>query len=103
MTGSRALRETVQMLLDRGWPFPPLSKGERGFAVNLRGQCHHFLGELEEAEKDYTESINLAPEQPRWYENRAQYWEQQGKPELADVDRRRWQCFGRPRRERDPR
>ena len=47
------------MLLDRGWPFPPLSKGERGFAVNLRGQCHHFLGELEEAEKDYTESINL--------------------------------------------
>jgi Tfp pilus assembly protein PilF len=52
-----------------------------------------FLGELDKAEKDYTESIELGPSQPRWYENRAQFWEQQGKPELAGVDRRRAQAL----------
>ena len=60
---------------------------ERSFAFNLRAQCHHFLGEMEQAEKDYTESIRLAPDEPRWYSNRAQFWDQQGRPELAKADR----------------
>ncbi len=80
--------KTVQELIDRDWPYAPLSKDELSFAVNLRGQCNHFLGDAERAEKDYTESIKLAPNQPRWYENRAQYSAQQGKKELADADQR---------------
>ena len=87
------MRETAQGLIDRGRPFTPLDEGERGFAVNLRGQCHHFLGEFDQAEKDYAESISLDPTQPRWYLNRAQYRAQQGKPELAAADHRQAQAL----------
>ena len=67
-----------------------LSVAERAFAVNIRAQCNHFLGSMAAAEKDYNASINLAPDQPRWYLNRAQYWEHAGWPLSAAADR--WQA-----------
>jgi tetratricopeptide (TPR) repeat protein len=69
------------------------SESERGFLCNLRAQCHQFLGELKEAEKQYDESVRLAPTEPRWYLNRAQYWDQVGKPELAVIDRQSAQAI----------
>jgi Tfp pilus assembly protein PilF len=30
----------------------------------------------------------MEPTEPRWYLNRAQYWDQKGRPELAQEDRR---------------
>lgn len=85
--------EDVQSLINSDWPCVPLSKNDRSFAVNLRGQCYGFLGEFDRAEEDYNESIRLAPDQPRWYTNRAQYWDQRGKLELADADRRQAQAL----------
>jgi tetratricopeptide (TPR) repeat protein len=81
-----AIKSIDEMLSD-DWSNNPLTDSERGFAINLRAQCHHFLGEMEEAERDYNKSILQAPDEPRWYLNRAQYWEQQGRKDLAERDR----------------
>jgi hypothetical protein len=61
---------------------------EQSFLANLRGQAHHFLGENEKAEDRYAESIRLAPKERRWYLNRAQFYEEIGKPTLAARNRR---------------
>ena len=80
-------------LLRRDFPFHHLSNWERSFAINLRAQCHFFLDEMNEAEKDYNESISLAPTEPSWYVNRARYWDKAGKPKLAEEDRRQAQAL----------
>ena len=56
---------------------------------SIRTQCHQFLGEARLLQTDYDHSIRMAPNQPRWYLNRAQFWEQQGNHQLAEADRRR--------------
>jgi hypothetical protein len=66
----------------------PLQEHERGFAMNCRAQARHFLGDLDGAKKDYEESIRLDPVEPRWRLNRAQYWQQRGRMDLAEVDRK---------------
>jgi tetratricopeptide (TPR) repeat protein len=68
------------------------------FLLNLRAQAHHLLGEMDEAESDYAESIRLDPDEPRWYLNRAQFWDDRKHPDLAVTDRQRAQSLvGRER------
>jgi tetratricopeptide (TPR) repeat protein len=90
------LRDALKMvnrLVSDDWMNEPLSGIERAFALNVRAQCHHFLGELAEAEKDYAESIRLAPDQPSWYVNRARFWEQRDRKDLAEADRQKAQTL----------
>jgi len=94
--GFHNAREKLDEMLGDDWP-NSLTDRERSYAFNLRAQCHHFLGEMEQAEKDYGESIRLAPDEPRWYLNRAQFWEQQGRPELERADREKAQALRRKR------
>ena len=76
----------VERMLGKTWA-NPLSVREQSFAFNLRAQCHQFLGKMHDAQKDYEKSIRLAPDEPRWYLNRAQFWQQQGQVELEQSDR----------------
>jgi len=94
--GFQNARAKLEEMLGRDWP-NPLTDSERSYAFNLRAQCHNFLGDMEQAEKDYAESILLAPDEPRWYLNRAQFWEQQGRPQLEKADREKAQALRRKR------
>ena len=61
---SRYYRYVIKMMnwmLGNHWLGQPPSKKERSFVLNLRAQCHHFLGETRQAEKDYGESIRSCP------------------------------------------
>ena len=89
----RTLKRADDMLR-RDFPFHPLTDWGRSFAVNLRAQCHFFLGEMRQAGEDYNESITMAPNHASWYVNRARYWDKVGKPELAEADRRQAQALG---------
>jgi hypothetical protein len=71
---------------------------QRSFALNCRAQSRHFLGDLNGALEDYNESIRLAPEEPRWLANRAQYWSFRDRPDLADEDNRHAAIVRRTRR-----
>jgi tetratricopeptide (TPR) repeat protein len=64
-----------------------LTAYDSSFLHNLRAQAHHFLGELDDAERDYTESIRLAPDEPRWYLNRSQFWADRNRGDRAESDR----------------
>ncbi len=60
---------------------------DRSFLTNCRAQARHYLGDWDGALRDYSDSINLAPSEPVWYVNRAQYYDQRGRPDLAAKDR----------------
>lgn len=66
---------------------PYLDARERSYLTNLRAQSRHYLGQYDEALQDYNESIRLSPREPTWYVNRAQYWDQRGRPDLGAADR----------------
>jgi tetratricopeptide (TPR) repeat protein len=87
LDGFRREIQTVGEFLDEKLPHAAFIDEEKSFAINCRAQCHQFLGNLTEAERDYSESIRLDPNEPRWYLNRAQFWDQRGKPELSASDR----------------
>ena len=59
----------VDEMLSADWPNDPLTDRQRGFAFDIRAQCHQFLGEIDAAESDYNESIAKALDEPRWYLN----------------------------------
>ena len=80
---SQNIKRLNKLLGDRDF-----TDSERAFLINCRAQSYHFLGDLENARVDYGESIRLAPEEPSWRINRAQYWEQRGQAEFAAEDRR---------------
>ncbi len=71
-----------------------LTNWERAFALNVRAHAKGALGQSMEALVDYAESIEIDPENPRWYLNRAQFEESLGMIEEAAKDResgrRRW-------------
>ncbi len=73
----------IEALLQR----PHLEAHEKSFLTNLRAQARHFLGDFEGALKDYNEAIRLSPREAIWYANRAQFWDQRGRPDLAAADR----------------
>jgi tetratricopeptide (TPR) repeat protein len=64
-----------------------LTEHDRSFLNNLRAQAHHFLHDFESAEKDYTSAIRLGPKDPRWYLNRAKFWDDTGQTDRAKSDR----------------
>jgi hypothetical protein len=64
-----------------------LDDRERAWFTNCRAQIHLLLQHFEDAEDDYNESILLNPSQPRWYLNRAQYWDSRGRSDRAADDR----------------
>ena len=72
--------EKLDEMLSDKWDNDPLTEPERGFAINIRAQCHHYLGELDDAKRDYDEAIRLQPDEPRWYLNRARVLGFQGPP-----------------------
>jgi tetratricopeptide (TPR) repeat protein len=65
----------------------PLTIQQKAFVLNIRAQSHRFLGETVEAEGDYGESIRANPDEPRWYWNRAQFWDETNRHDLARADR----------------
>jgi hypothetical protein len=65
-----------------------LTNWQRGFLFSLRGQAFGCLGEVKKAEDAYAESIRVCPAEPRWYLNRAQFWDTMHKPERAAQDRK---------------
>jgi len=86
-TGFRFVMAEMDEMLRENSRYAPLTAAERSFATNCRAQCHAFLGETDEAERDYSESIVLAPDERRWYTNRADFWDKNGRPDLARKDR----------------
>ncbi len=84
----RFVETETSFILGLSWEVAPLDDHDKSYFYNLRAQAHHFLGEFAEAERDYEESLRMEPTEPRWYLNRAQYWDQKGRPELAQEDRR---------------
>jgi tetratricopeptide (TPR) repeat protein len=87
--GFQYVVERTTKVLSPEWSGEPLTDHERGFALNLRAQAHYFLEEMKEAEDDYGRSVHEDPHEPRWYLNRAQFWDQMNRPDLANADRRR--------------
>jgi tetratricopeptide (TPR) repeat protein len=59
------------------------------WALQLRAQARHHLGDLKSAEADFAESIRLDPEEPRWWSARAKFFDATGKSALASEDRRK--------------
>jgi tetratricopeptide (TPR) repeat protein len=86
-SGFKLVVEATSQHLRPGWTGETFTSYERSFALNLRGQAYHLLGEAELAKRDYDESLRLEPQEPRWYLNRAQFWESQNRPDLARADR----------------
>ncbi len=88
LDGDRSAFEETLAGADSLLSRPFLEKHDRSFLTNCRAQARHYLGDWSGALKDYNESIRLAPSEPIWYLNRAQYWDQVGRPDLAAADRR---------------
>jgi hypothetical protein len=82
-----AVLQTVDEFLHRNPLADQLTDNQRSFVLNLRAQVYHLQRRPSLAERDYAESIRLAPNEPRWYLNRAQFWDQEGRGELAIADR----------------
>ena len=78
--------EDMNKMLGDNPGLDPLTPWERSFAINCRAQCHVFLGQAESGSLDYAESIKLPPDEPRWYVNRADFWNKNGRPDLAKAD-----------------
>ena len=70
-----------------------LDEMSRAQLFNLRGFCRELLGDVDGAGGDFGEAILLDPDEPRWYPDRADFWERQNLPDLADRDNEnRWWC-----------
>jgi hypothetical protein len=78
----------LDAMLERGWPYTPLTDYERAYRFSLRAQACQLLGKLKDAEDDYARSIRADPGTRFWYQRRAQFWEQIGRFDLAEKD---WQ------------
>jgi hypothetical protein len=76
----------------------PLTDYQKSFAFSLQAQAYHLQRQPTLAERDYAESIRLAPSEPRWYLNRAQFWDQEGRHDLARADRLKAETIHQQRR-----
>ncbi|MDB5350905.1 MAG: hypothetical protein JWN86_2152 [Planctomycetota bacterium] len=95
LDGDRAVFQETIAGADEVLARKHLNAHDRSFLTNCRGQARHYLGDWGGALRDYSESIRLAPSEPFWYVNRAQYWDQRGRPDLAAADRRTAQALQR--------
>ena len=65
---------------------PSKDKEYKAFAYGTRAQVYLNLEDTIEALKDYSQAINIVPDDDRFYNQRAQVYYEQGKYDLADKD-----------------
>lgn len=65
---------------------PSKDKEYKAFAYGTRAQVYLNLEDTIQALKDYSQAINIVPEDDRFYNQRAQVYYEQGKYDLADKD-----------------
>lgn len=65
---------------------PSKDKEYKAFAFGTRAQVYLNLEDTIQALKDYSQAINIVPDDDRFYNQRAQVYYEQGKYDLADKD-----------------
>lgn len=65
---------------------PSQDKEYKAFAYGTRAQVYLNLEDTIQALKDYSQAINIVPDDDRFYNQRAQVYYEQGKYDLADKD-----------------
>lgn len=65
---------------------PSKDKGYKAFAYGTRAKVYLNLEDTIQALKDYSQAINVMPDDDRLYNQRAQVYYEQGKYDLADKD-----------------
>ncbi len=65
---------------------PSKDKEYKAFAYGTRAQVYLNLEDTIQALKDYSQAINILPDDDRFYNQRAQVYYEQGKYDLADKD-----------------
>lgn len=65
---------------------PSKDKEYKAFAYGTRAQVYLNLEDTIQALKDYSQAINIVPDDDRFYNQRAQVYYKQGKYDLADKD-----------------
>lgn len=65
---------------------PSKDKKYKAFAYGTRAQVYLNLEDTIQALKDYSQAINIVPDDDRFYNQRAQVYYEQGKYDLADKD-----------------
>lgn len=65
---------------------PSKDKEYKAFAYGTRAQVYLNLEDTIQALKDYSQAINIVPDDDRFYNQRAQVYYEQGKYDLADKD-----------------
>lgn len=65
---------------------PSKDKEYKAFAYGTRAQVYLNLKDTIQALKDYSQAINIVPDDDRFYNQRAQVYYEQGKYDLADKD-----------------
>lgn len=65
---------------------PSKDKEYKAFAYGTRAQVYLNLKDTIQALKDYSQAINIVPDDDRFYNQRAQVYYEQGKFDLADKD-----------------
>lgn len=65
---------------------PSRDKEYKAFAYGTRAQVYLNLEDTIQALKDYSQAINIVPDDDRFYNQRAQVYYEQGKYDLADKD-----------------
>lgn len=65
---------------------PSTDKEYKAFAYGTRAQVYLNLEDTIQALKDYSQAINIVPDDERFYNQRAQVYYEQGKYDLADKD-----------------
>lgn len=65
---------------------PSKDKEYKAFAYSTRAQVYLNLEDTIQALKDYSQAINIVPDDDRFYNQRAQVYYEQGKYDLADKD-----------------
>lgn len=65
---------------------PSKDKEYKAFAYGTRAQVYLNLEDTIQALKDYSQAINIMPDDDRFYNQRAQVYYEQGKYDLADKD-----------------
>jgi tetratricopeptide (TPR) repeat protein len=83
---ARPLRESLS-ILNKVLEVEGLKASTRAEAHSYRATAHDFLGNADAARRDHGEALRLMPEVPILWENRALFWDKNGRPDLAAADR----------------
>jgi tetratricopeptide (TPR) repeat protein len=85
---AKPLRESLA-ILNKVLEVEGLGRDARAEAHSYRATSHDFLGDADAARRDHGEALKLKPEVPIFWENRALFWDKNGRPDLAAADRAR--------------